>query len=210
MNRWKRKRRMNQWKRKKVGNRLAHPLLLKTIFLGDATVGKTTLLRSFLEEKIDSEYLATVGADISVKNLRLSSGELLTLQFWDLSGQDAFASVRKAFYAGSHGAVLVYDVTMRSSFFNLQKWVVELKSVVGKIPAVLVGNKIDLANEIQVTAEEGRDFSEWLSKEMGRKISFIEISALKIWNTTEVIENLGKLILDTGFLQRIDPRKKQE
>jgi Ras-related protein Rab-11A len=189
---------------------LANTLLLKTVFLGDATVGKTTLLRTFLGEKIYTEYQATVGADISVKNFRLSSGELLTFQFWDLSGQDAFASVRKAFYARAHGAVLVYDVTKRTSFFNLQKWVVELKGVVGKIPAVIVGNKIDLVNQIQVTADEGQDFSKWLTKEMGRKIPFIETSALKNWYCVEVIENLGKLVLDTGFLQSINPQKQEE
>ena len=100
-------------------------LFAKVILAGDGAVGKTSLRKRFMESVFDGQYLMTIGADFSVKEIDVKMGSeklQVKMQIWDLAGQPRFQEVRSVYYSGVVGAVLVYDVTRPDSFENTTKW----------------------------------------------------------------------------------------
>lgn len=132
-----------------------YDFLFKIIVLGDGGCGKTALTVRFSQGYFQESYKMTVGVDFSVKLLE-AAGRKAKLQIWDTGGQERFSFVRPLYYRGAMGALLVFDVTNRESFDHLPNWIEELESNAGKVPFVLVGNKIDL--DRVVSSEEAWDF----------------------------------------------------
>lgn len=132
-----------------------YDFLFKIIVLGDGGCGKTALTVRFSQGYFQESYKMTVGVDFSVKLLE-AGGKKAKLQIWDTGGQERFSFVRPLYYRGAMGALLVFDVTNRESFDHLPNWVEELESNAGKVPFVLVGNKIDL--DRAVSSDEAWDF----------------------------------------------------
>ncbi len=133
----------------------------KIVVVGDGLVGKTQLVSVFTDRSF--EHKPTAGADISF--LKLRSGDeskTTTAIFWDLSGQIAFDKVRKLFYEGSHCVVYVMDVSRKATVLSLPSWVKEVKKSLPNTPAILVGNKIDLKDQREVTDETGLKFADKL------------------------------------------------
>ncbi len=120
-----------------------YDFLFKCIVLGDGGCGKTALTVRFSQGYFQESYKMTVGVDFSVKLLEVAQ-KRAKLQIWDTGGQERFSFVRPLYYRGAMGALLVFDVTNRESFDHLANWVEELESNAGKVPFVLIGNKIDL------------------------------------------------------------------
>jgi small GTP-binding protein len=117
----------------------------KVVIVGDTGVGKTTLLHQYLNKRFKSDAETTIGSNFFVKYVKLPNAKnLITLQVWDLAGQEHFKWVRAAFYKGARGVIYVYDLTQKESFYNLIKWKEEVESSIGIVPSVLVGNKLDL------------------------------------------------------------------
>lgn len=133
----------------------------KILLLGDGAVGKTSLVHRFVEGVFEERYKATIGVDIFSKNVTTDGGTQLELQLWDLSGQAHFSAVRSKFYNKADGALLVFDLTNKKTFDNLNSWVNEASSGVGsEIPMFLLGNKVDLTDLIAVSDEEISSYSD--------------------------------------------------
>ena len=112
-------------------------------------------------------------------------GQLVKAQVWDTAGQERYRAITSAYYRGAVGALLVYDVTKRTSFENVEKWLQELREHAdSNIVVMLVGNKIDLRNQRAVPAEDGSR----LAKE--RSLAFIETSALDFTNVEQAFERI--------------------
>ncbi len=124
-----------------------YDFLFKCIVLGDGGCGKTALTVRFSQGYFQESYKMTVGVDFSVKLLEVAQ-KRAKLQIWDTGGQERFSFVRPLYYRGAMGALLVFDVTNRESFDHLPNWVEELESNAGKVPYVLIGNKIDLPRAV--------------------------------------------------------------
>ncbi|MFW9778401.1 MAG: Rab family GTPase [Candidatus Heimdallarchaeota archaeon] len=169
----------------------------KIVMCGDYAVGKTTFVQLFLGGTVLTGYRATVGVDIGKKDLKVNSHNLI-MQIWDLSGQQAFSTIRKQFYARADGAVLVYDCSRRETFENVPRWMNEVIEKTGSIPCVLVANKIDLRNTIPdpVTTSEGMKMSETLLKHSGNIAPLIEASALYLENNLEPFQEIGRKIVE--------------
>ncbi|MFQ5979045.1 MAG: Rab family GTPase [Candidatus Heimdallarchaeota archaeon] len=136
----------------------------KVLMLGDAGVGKTALVRRFAHSIFDENYKATLGVDMVPRIIRSARHKVeALLQLWDFSGQALFGRLRARFYAGATGALLVYDVTQDRSFDRLERWLDELTVNVGRIPTLVVGNKMDLALLRQITDSEGNTFASTLN-----------------------------------------------
>lgn len=171
--------------------------LYKICLLGDGGVGKTSLRERFLGKGFQSGYILTIGADFAVQDLNID-GQQYKFQIWDLAGQQRFEAVRKLYYRGSHGAILVYDSTRPESLYNLANWKQELFTNVGReIPYVLLGNKADLPNAI-----DGGEISKFI-EESQREITDIPFvikclntSAKSGLNVTEAFELLARTIKD--------------
>ena len=125
-------------------------VLLKVIILGDSGVGKTSLMNQYVKKKFTTKYKATIGADFLNKEVVIDN-RIVTLQIWDTAGQERFQSLGVAFYRGADCCVLVYDVTLPSSFKNLESWRDDFLIQASprhpeKLPFVVLGNKVDLEN----------------------------------------------------------------
>lgn len=133
----------------------------KIVVAGDALVGKTQLVSVFTGRNF--EHKPTAGADISFLKLRGKGDkedQTTTAIFWDLSGQPAFDKVRPLFYEGAHAVMYIFDVTRESTVLSLPSWVKEVKKYIPKSPAILIGNKIDLKKERQVSDDIGLKFAD--------------------------------------------------
>lgn len=141
------------------------------VFLGDQSVGKTSIITRFMYDKFDTTYQATIGIDFISKTMYLED-RTVRLQLWDTAGQERFRSLIPSYIRDSSVAVVVYDVTNRQSFLNTARWIEEVRSERGAdVIIVLVGNKTDLVDKRQVSIEEGD------GKARDASVMFIETSA---------------------------------
>lgn len=123
--------------------------VIKIILMGDAGVGKTSLIRKYTDNKFDEGYAYTIGIDFRVKEITLSNKERIRLQIWDTAGQECFRSITASYYKRADGIILVYDVTNMKTFQNLEYWLKETQYYHSKssVPLIIVGNKMDTLNE---------------------------------------------------------------
>jgi small GTP-binding protein len=164
----------------------------KVVMLGDGAVGKTAITTRFTQEFFDSDYKRTIGSDFAIKKLDVPEVDAtVTLQVWDLAGQPRFEVVRQGFYRGARGGLLVYDVTRRRTFLNIQFWKEEcFKNLDREIPLIVVANKVDLEESRIVTTEEGEAWA----KERGHL--YVESSALTGENVEESYAVLCKTMIE--------------
>ncbi|WFD36457.1 hypothetical protein MCUN1_003336 [Malassezia cuniculi] len=136
--------------------------ILKIIVIGDAAVGKSSLLVRLTEDRFLVDSDPTIGIEFGSHLVTLETGERIKLQVWDTAGSEQFRSITRSYYKGSAGCLLVYDVSERSSFEHLPSWLKDVRDQAEEGATVaLVGNMADLPEERrQVTQEEGAAFAE--------------------------------------------------
>ena len=135
--------------------------IFKYIIVGNPSVGKSCLLERFLNNKYSNEYNLTVGVEFGAKTIKLQNGSAIKLQIWDTAGQENFKSITRGYYRSAAVAIIVFDISDRQSFLDIETWLKECK-INGnqQMTLVLVGNKSDLENQRQVSYEQGKKFSE--------------------------------------------------
>ncbi len=122
------------------------PLMQKKVcLLGDFAVGKTSLVRRFIEGLFEDKYLSTIGTKVSRKSLTLDSQDLVML-IWDLAGGEKFDRMMSSYYRGAAGAILVCDLTRAETLDILSRYAQDFWSINPHTPLVIVGNKVDLVN----------------------------------------------------------------
>lgn len=165
----------------------------KIVFLGDQSVGKTSLITRFMYDTFDETYATTIGIDFLSKTMYLEEGKTVRLQLWDTAGQERFRSLIPSYIRDSHVAVICYDITNKKSFLNLDKWIKDVKVERGDdVVIVLVGNKLDLANtKRQVSVEE----VEQLHNKIGSKF-FIETSTKANHNVKLLFKKIAQSLPD--------------
>lgn len=158
----------------------------KLVFLGDQSVGKTSIITRFMYDNFDRHYQATIGIDFLSKTMYLED-RTVRLQLWDTAGQERFRSLIPSYIRDSSVAVVVYDVTNRASFLNSTRWVEDVRSERGSdVVICLVGNKTDLGNDKrQVSTEEGEEKSE------KDGLLFMECSAKAGYNVKSLFRKLA-------------------
>ena len=133
--------------------------LYKYIVIGDSAVGKSCIVAKYLQGGFDEEFKTTIGIEFGSKDLTIN-GKVYRLQIWDTAGQESFRSITRAYYKNSACSFIVYDVTNKQSFLNVQDWFNECKKQTPRtITMVLIGNKVDLEDKREVTYEEGENFA---------------------------------------------------
>lgn len=117
---------------------------VKIVIIGEAGVGKTSLMSKFVSNTFSDQIQPTIGCDIQNKTVTVE-GNNLEVRLWDTAGSERFQSMLPLYYRGCHGAILVYDVTRRDTFLKLRDWLAELENNLTNDNAILmiVGNKID-------------------------------------------------------------------
>ena len=134
-------------------------LSFKLIVIGDSGVGKSCLTNNAVKNIFDDSYNATVGFEFFTFNVKIND-KIVKLQIWDTCGQELYRSLITNFYRNSSLAVMVYSINSKESFENIEMWLRELRTHSNPDAKVfLIGNKIDLENERQITKEQGEQFA---------------------------------------------------
>lgn len=160
---------------------------IKVILLGESGVGKTSLIKAYLDKDIDKNEITTSVPILTNKKIS-AKYKSFDICLWDTAGQEKFRSVTSTFYKGTHIAIFVYDVTVKESFKQLEKyWVKSLEDIIGKDTIYgLAGNKIDLFDKEEVSENEGREFAEKIGA------IFKETSALNC--KKDIIQFINELV----------------
>ncbi len=116
----------------------------KIVLLGHFGVGKSSLIRQFVENKFSDKYKVTIGVHILKKEIQLPNNEKMTLVIWDLEGNDNIENLRTSYLLGTSGYIYVFDLTRPATYNNLEHDLNYIKSVSPNIPIRVVGNKKDL------------------------------------------------------------------
>ena len=145
--------------------------IFKILLIGDAGVGKSSILLRFTDDAFEEHLASTIGVDFKVKTVTIG-GSTVKLTIWDTAGQERFRTLTSSYYRGCHGVILTYDVNDRQTFTNLKQWLeeVDMYSTSQSSAKMLVGNKIDVGGR-EVTVEEATDFAR------KQAMMFIETSA---------------------------------
>nr|QZX57780.1 ras-related protein Rab18 [Locusta migratoria] len=134
---------------------------LKILIIGESGVGKSSLLLRFTDDNFDPDQPLTIGVDFRHKKVKVN-GNWVKLAIWDTAGQERFRTLTPSYYRDAQGAILVYDISNRTSFDRLETWLNELDLYSNRqnIVKMVVGNKIDVEQERrEVKREEGLSFA---------------------------------------------------
>lgn len=185
--------------------------LFKLLMIGDAAVGKSSLLIRFTDDAFDEHIQSTIGVDFKVKHLELNN-KRIKLTVWDTAGQERFRTLTSSYYRGAQGVVMVYDVTRRDSFDNLDHWLKEVKLYSPNngegVVKLLVGNKIDLSEGSN--GEYNRQVDRHEAEEWARNqgMLFLEASAKTKTGVQEsFMEVVNKILEDPDLLINTVPGK---
>ncbi len=168
--------------------------VFKVILCGDYAVGKTSLVRRYVENRFSHDYKPSIGVNVLEKIISVGK-EKLKLDIWDTGGQERLKSLRKKYFFGSDAAIFVFDITRASSAVSIQdQWVKEVESVLGKdFLRILVGNKSDLDND--------REISEYAGKQLAERFTanYVETSALDGRNVDVAFTELASRLMKKRF-----------
>ena len=134
---------------------------VKVCFIGDAGVGKTSLIKRFVLDVFDDRYIATIGTKVTKKIVDVNGRKTKVMMLvWDIMGQKGFRELlREANYFGAHGAIAVCDMTNKETLEELRYWIKALTDVAGDVPIVFAGNKADLENERVLKEQDLQDLA---------------------------------------------------
>jgi len=160
--------------------------LFKVVMIGDSGSGKSSVLLRFADNTFLDNIMSTIGVDFKIRTLKIGEDNV-KLQIWDTAGQERFKTITSSYYRGTHGVVLVYDVTNEETYQNIQKWLADVeRSTDDSVFKILVGNKADLLDERQVPKQVAEDFAKSV------QVPYIETSAKEATNIQFTFEELSR------------------
>ncbi|CAL9109864.1 ras-related protein RABA5e-like [Musa acuminata AAA Group] len=160
----------------------AEQYLFKIVIIGDSAVGKSNLLSRYARNEFNLHSKATIGVEFQTQSMEIDGKEVKS-QIWDTAGQERFRAVTSAYYRGAVGALVVYDISRRTTFDSVPRWLQELNTHSDTAVAkMLVGNKCDLEDIRDISIDEGKSLAE------AEGLFFIETSALDCTNVKKAFE----------------------
>ncbi|EDR29516.1 hypothetical protein, conserved [Entamoeba dispar SAW760] len=170
----------------------------KVVFIGDATVGKTSLISRFMYDEFYNNYNVTIGTDFHSKIITTNQKLRLRLQLLDIGSSIKYHSIISSYVSNVNVCVLVYDITNQESFINVQQWFKELQeiAITRKIQFYLVGNKIDLSSQESVPIVQAKSFAD------SNNMKFICTSALSSMNISSLFSMISDGIIDNELVQQ--------
>ncbi|KAH7626062.1 ras family-domain-containing protein [Sordaria sp. MPI-SDFR-AT-0083] len=167
----------------------------KLVFLGEQSVGKTSLITRFMYDSFDNMYQATIGIDFLSKacstplDTMYLEDRTVRLQLWDTAGQERFRSLIPSYIRDSSVAVVVYDISNAKSFQNTRKWIDDVRAERGNdVIIVLVGNKTDLNDKREVTTAQGEE------EARRNNLMFVETSAKLGHNVKTLFKRIAQAL----------------
>jgi len=165
----------------------------RIVLLGEATVGKTSLLRRYTENVFDEEYKQTIGTTFATKDVDTADSEgnirKVRLSIWDMGGQSTYRELRRQYMKGASAAIIVYDVSKPETFMAMNNWFESFREVSPEAPVVISANKIDLTDERMVPQEPGLMLRDWFQAE------YYETSAKDGTAVTDIFTKCAEIVL---------------
>lgn len=175
----------------------------RVVLLGEATVGKTSLLRRYTENVFDEEYKQTLGTTFATKEIDVKDNEgsvrSVKISIWDMGGQSTYRELRRQYMKGSSAAIIVYDVTKPESFMAMNNWFESFREVCPDSPIFICANKIDLADKRMVPQEPGMMLRDWFQSE------YYETSAKVGTKVIDVFERCAEVVLLKSITDKKSP-----
>ena len=163
---------------------------LKIIFVGDVSVGKTSVIERYINNNFKDDYTCTIQAEQKTKIINEDSNTSIRMDIWDTAGQEKFRSLTRQYYRDSQGAIIVFDITKKRTFDSLQTWIDDIQDYSDKdIPIIIVGNKSDLIDEREVSENNINEF-------LNDKYTYFEVSAKYGNNIDLAFNKIKKLIME--------------
>jgi len=170
-------------------------VLVKIIIIGQSGVGKTAILHQYVMDKFIQEHKATIGADFLTREINVDD-KVVTLQIWDTAGQERFQSLGNSFYRGADACIMVYDITDKETFDEIESWKNKFMQQANvdnarKYPFLLLGNKSDRDGDRKVTHHEGEQYAKNYNME------FFETSAKNGQNIEKAFNEIASIAADS-------------
>ncbi len=163
----------------------------KILLLGSIAVGKTAILSRYIKNEFLDIHKCTIKCDFQVKVVNVNNTTQAKLNIWDTCGDEKFRAITRQYYNDAHGILLIYDISNRDTFDDIEKWVEDIKnSAPVDCVIFLIGNKSDLIDKRQVTYQEGKNKAE----ELG--LLFNEVSAKNGDNILLIFGNISEAIIE--------------
>ena len=157
-------------------------MMFKVVIVGDQFVGKTNIMSKYLKNQFHEDSKTTVGVEFGSKEFNIENHSI-KCQIWDTAGQERYRAITSAYYKGAKGSFVVYDITNKTSFESIDKWISDVRaSADKKLTIVVIGNKCDLEEQRKVTKQEGEN------KAAELEVAFLETSALSGENVDKAFE----------------------
>ena len=176
-----------------------YDLNFKLIVIGDSGVGKSCLTNKATTNIFEDNYNATVGFEFFTLNIKMYD-KIIKLQIWDTCGQELYRSLVTNFYRNCSLAIIVYAINSKPSFESIESWLKELRTHSNPDAKVfLIGNKVDLEKERQVTTEEAEQF-----KQINKLNLFMEASAKSGFNAQNIFIQAAKMLYQDFLKYKVD------
>ena len=168
---------------------------IELLIIGDQNVGKSNFIFRFTENKFSESHQATIGMDVKVKNITIDN-KVYKIQIFDTSGQEVYKSISRNYYLRVQGILLMFDLTNKYTFQNLENWIKEIYNIRDKVPLIIIGNKCDLEKQIEVNDDVVKKFGEKINA------SYYKTSAKNGKNIDKAIVNFVKQIIDLDITNK--------
>ena len=166
--------------------------IFKIITLGNAGVGKTSILKRYISGQFEENLCSTIGIEFSIKELTLKNGKSIKLKIIDTCGQEIYKSISKSYFKNSDAVFFVFALNNKKSFIDIQDWINlfgENHNGKENVPKILVGNKSDI---------ESKDIDQTLINKFAeeKNIKYIETSAKDNLNINKIFEDVAEILYD--------------
>ena len=179
-----------------------YEMMVKIILIGDSAVGKTNIMSKYLKGEFQENTKATVGVEFGSKLFKIDN-HTIKAQIWDTAGQEKYKAITGAYYKGSKGAFVVYDITRRDTFESADRWINDLKITADpKINIILIGNKSDLEDKREVSKESVQKLIKDLDIDL-----YYETSAKNSTNVNEAFITMTKEVMKNTSKKGPAPKK---
>ena len=174
--------------------------IYKILILGDATVGKTSILLRYIDNKFETDSLSTLGVDVKYKYVTLNNKKI-RMNIWDTAGQDRFKTIAKNYFKGANAVIFVFDVNHKNTIEKIKFWINSVKdNSSNDIIEVIVGNKIDIEGKREVTKEQMKSLGQDVNIETFETSAKTGEGINEVFNylVTNLIKNpnVGKVLSD--------------
>jgi len=167
----------------------------KVLLIGDSNVGKSSVLVRFDQNKFEDGAVQNLSSELPTTKELTVGDQKIDLNVWDTGGQERFRTITSSFYQGSHGILIVYDITSQDTWANVSRWVTEASRYAPDAAKILVGNKLDMASAGGRVVEKAEVEEYCENCDDKGAISFYEVSAKTGLEVNKVFQKLAEQIV---------------